>query len=361
MRPNPVRPVRDAFTLIELLVVIAIIAVLIALLLPAVQAAREAARRAQCVNNLKQMGLAIHNYLSAVGTLPMGGVTYSNRNFNSPCDAATMTGDKQTSFFCLILPYMEQQQVANAFNFDFPTAGAWGPSHGGRVNATSLLTAISSYICPSDLQQTPPPVPASSQNGYQQCSYAANAGTWNVLGYAYGCAVQGNVNYPGRIEYPGNGPFDKSTAYREADVWDGLSNTIFAGEYSRYVNDPVSWMNQWGRLQAFILGSPGSFAARGQTMACTLPRINANLKIPCLPGAELPDGTADDSDYKAWTLDPARYKEIGNFGFHGQHPGGANFLFGGGSVKFLKQTIDQRTYMGLGTRASGEAIGADAY
>src|SRR4029079_3768335 len=100
----PMKRVRG-FTLIELLVVIAIIGVLIGLLLPAVQSAREAARRAQCVNNLKQMGLAIHNYLSAVGTLPMGGVTYGNYNFNQPCDAASATGAMGFSTQVMILNY----------------------------------------------------------------------------------------------------------------------------------------------------------------------------------------------------------------------------------------------------------------
>jgi prepilin-type N-terminal cleavage/methylation domain-containing protein/prepilin-type processing-associated H-X9-DG protein len=358
--PSLRRSAVRGFTLIELLVVIAIIAVLIALLLPAVQAAREAARRTQCVNNLKQIGLAVHNYLSSFATFPMAAITFNNADFNSPCDAPSMTGNKRFTFFSLILPSMEQQPVYNSLNFMLSAINAWGPTHGGRANATAFSTVISSFVCPSDLPQTPLPVPSVSQNAYTQCSYAVNVGTWNVVAYFYGCAVNGNVYYPGRIEYPGNGPFDKSTAYREASITDGLSNTIFVGEYSRFINDRVTWMNQWASWGNFVaISSPRTL--RGQGGACTLPRLNAGLMVPCSPGSGIPLGTFDDSDYKAWTLNPPLYKEVGNFGFHSLHPGGVNMLFGDGSVRFLKATLDQRVLMGLGTRNQGEAISADAY
>jgi prepilin-type N-terminal cleavage/methylation domain-containing protein/prepilin-type processing-associated H-X9-DG protein len=356
-----VRAVRRAFTLIELLVVIAIIGVLVALLLPAVQSAREAARRSQCVNNLKQIGLAMHNYLSAVNTFPMGGVTYSNANWTSPCTAATMTGPMGYSALDLLLPYMEQQPIFNAINFNFAVAGVWGSGHGGRTNSTAFLQRIASYVCPTDLEQIPFQVPTQSQNAYQQTSYVVNAGTWNVVAYFYGCQAHGNVNYPGRIEYPGNGPFDKSTAYRESQIRDGLSNTIFAGEYSKYLNDPDPVMNFYNRVGNFLSNAGNGDTLRGQGLAMCVPNINAPLLVPCWWGAQIPDGTADDSDYKNWLINPAQYKNVGNFGFHSLHPGGCNMLFGDGSVKFLKASTSQQTLMALGTRASNEAISSDAY
>jgi prepilin-type N-terminal cleavage/methylation domain-containing protein/prepilin-type processing-associated H-X9-DG protein len=356
-----VRAARRAFTLIELLVVIAIIGVLIALLLPAVQSAREAARRSQCINNLKQMGLAIHNYLSATNVFPMGGVTYGDYNFNQPCTGATATGPMGYSTQDLILPYMEQGPIFNAINFNVAVAGAWGPTHGGLVNSSAFLMRVASYVCPTDLEQIPYAVPTQSLNAYQQTSYAVNVGTWNVIAYFYGCAAHGNVNYPGRIEYPGNGPFDKSRAYREAEVRDGLSNTIFMGEYSKYLNDPDPVMNFYNRVGNFLSAAGNSDTLRGQGGATTVPNINAPFLVPCYWGTQLPDGTADDSDYKAWLANPAQYKDVGNFGFHSLHPGGCNMLFGDGSVKFLKASTAQQVLMGLGTRAGNEAISADAY
>ena len=132
---------RQGFTLIELLVVIAIIAVLIALLLPAVQSAREAARRAQCTNNLKQVGLAVHNYLDVHGRLPIGRGTRPARPY-------TVLSRYNYSGFSMILPFMEQSPIFSAINFDLTMTVQDG-------NTTAMATVISSYLCPSDTQQTP--------------------------------------------------------------------------------------------------------------------------------------------------------------------------------------------------------------
>ena len=137
---------RRAFTLIELLVVIAIIAVLIALLLPAVQAAREAARRIQCVNNMKQLGLAVHNYHDVNNGLPPGRI-WSNSGFPT-----IFAGQQNTTWFCLMLPMFEQGNLANAFNYSL---GSEGPSSTGDVggyiaNSTVAATKIAIFQCPSD-------------------------------------------------------------------------------------------------------------------------------------------------------------------------------------------------------------------
>src|SRR4051812_45828242 len=139
---------RPGFTLIELLVVIAIIAVLIGLLLPAVQAAREAARRAQCVNNLKQLGLALHNYHDTVGAFPLGRFTNSSDSF-SP--------------FARILPFMEQSNAFAAANFDVPWSNA--------INLTATQTKIATFLCPSDSQVGTIP------NGWGGTNYRSNEGT----------------------------------------------------------------------------------------------------------------------------------------------------------------------------------------
>ena len=158
------KPLRG-FTLIELLVVIAIIAVLIALLLPAVQAAREAARRTQCVNNLKQMGLAIANYESAQSTLPPGAMQYVY-----PGPDPLGVGTRSHTMWSLILPYMEQGVLANSINFGVPANGA--PYM--YMQSTVWLSKVAAYICPSDLPQAAQI--SGSGNFYSQSSYAGMSG-----------------------------------------------------------------------------------------------------------------------------------------------------------------------------------------
>ncbi len=163
--PSRRRTTARGFTLIELLVVIAIIAVLIALLLPAVQSAREAARRAQCVNNLKQMGLAIHNYQSANGSFPMGLFWVAEPGGSWSLQAGAGSHAFGFSFFAMMLPFMEQSNIYNAINFSIPAGGHPGNGTGylggninsGMINRTGLIAQINSFICPSDLQQTPLP------------------------------------------------------------------------------------------------------------------------------------------------------------------------------------------------------------
>src|SRR5262249_3851998 len=134
---------RRGFTLIELLVVIAIIAVLIALLLPAVQAAREAARRSQCVNNLKQIGLALHNYESGNGAFPPGNVT-ARRGYTDP----TLSQWTSWSPHAMLLPYLEQTALYNAANFSLACCQDAPEAH--QTNLTVILTRVSGFLCPSD-------------------------------------------------------------------------------------------------------------------------------------------------------------------------------------------------------------------
>lgn len=357
------------FTLIELLVVIAIIGVLVGLLLPAVQSAREAARRSQCINNLKQIGIALNTYESALGSFPPGAVYYNPTDAGSFCSG--IHASREFGALAHVLSQMEQSNVYNAINFDLSsggTSGYWGGIPAGPINQTGLGTRINSYVCPSDSHTVPDP---SSLVPSSQTSYACSAGTWNIVAYFSGPECwQQDV---------GNGAFDDLASYRAADMTDGLSQTIFVGETARFRRDPDLQFNQWSRpgyFQVSLAFDPSGMTYRPQGFAFMVPRINA----PMMPGDygggmgpsgasstpgpnALPPGTAwpDTSDYKAWELNVPKYKEYGQWGFRSNHPGGANFLFGDGSVRFLKESIDLATYRALGTRGSSDLVSGDAY
>jgi prepilin-type N-terminal cleavage/methylation domain-containing protein/prepilin-type processing-associated H-X9-DG protein len=329
---------RLGFTLIELLVVIAIIAVLIALLLPAVQAAREAARRAQCINNLKQIGLAIYNYESSQGSYPMGNYTYNNQCVNMQHDMLTF-----------LLPYIEGTNSYNAVNFALPSWNATAALPGGAVNFTGLNAKVNSFICPSDAGYNY--TATAGGNTYTWTSYAGNAGTFDIFHYWYGCTASNNVG--AAPEIAPNGPFGKLYTYKIADITDGTSNTIFVGETARFKNDPDTNFNQWTR-PGWYGSALCSGCTRPQGLALVISSINAPFISPELPavGWYATPGL--------WNNNPA-YLNMGQWGFRSAHPGGANFLMGDGSVKFLKSTTNYVTYYALGSRGQGEVTSADSY
>jgi len=340
------------FTLIELLVVIAIIAVLIALLLPAVQSAREAARRAQCVNNLKQVGLALHNYHSSNDTFPPGAIMGQE----SPLDCSI--GNKQHSVFTMLLPYMELTTLYNAVNIVQP-AGGGAPIP--AIQQTAWTTQVSSFICPSDSQQVSNI--SGSGNFYSQSSYAAMAGTMDIWRWYCGCppGIDGFYCF-GSINLRPTGMFGYNYGFKMAAVTDGTSNTIAVGETSRFLNDPNNTFNGWNRANWF--GGGGLGTTRPQVMASSIPTINAGLQVP-----EYDQNWVADPFFWQWLNgDPTtnapdpNFTGQGQFGFRSQHPGGANFLFVDGSVRFLKQTINlMQVYRPLSTRNTGEIISADSY
>ncbi len=353
---NPPRA-RRAFTLIELLVVIAIIAVLIALLLPAVQAAREAARRSQCVNNLKQISLAMFNYESTNGTFPIGAAVNSPTDVD--CNSPYHYG-RGWGALALVLGFIEQGNKYNSLNFQWSadySFVAGGSFDAAAVQYTVMSSVIATYVCPSDL----PFVYSNNRsqmgtiNFFSPTSYFPSGGTWNTIAYYDGPGCWQND--------PGNGAFDDSTSYPLSNFTDGTSNTIMLGEVARFKNEvmtgPGAKFNQWSFFGFFgsALFPTGN---RPQGLMFEVPMINA----PAVDGALPPgcDAPCQD-DYRMWSL-PAQaplYKYYGAYAFRSNHPGGANFSFADGSVKFLKQTINQVTYMGLGTRATGEVISADQY
>jgi prepilin-type N-terminal cleavage/methylation domain-containing protein/prepilin-type processing-associated H-X9-DG protein len=334
----------EGFTLIELLVVIAIIGVLIALLLPAVQAAREAARRAECTNNLKQIGLAIASYESAHGSYPPGAINFV---YNRPDPATRQT--RQHTMFSFLLPHLEQAPVHNAINFELPAANIPPFAAAGLAQQTAFGGRIRTYICPSDETQARSVTPAGS--AYSQGSYAGMAGTVNC--------VEWRIGTPAHDDYEGNGVFVPAYTYRPAQVRDGLSGTIFVGEMSRYADDPEIYLHHWNRY-ANYLSSVSPTVGRANALATGVPRINAPVQLTDPPGY---GSTTNRDPVPPWGLynwmhNPELY-ERGQFGFRSLHPDGANFLFGDGSVRFLKQTVSPRVYQGLSTRARGELVSGD--
>lgn len=300
------RPRRKGFTLIELLVVIAIIAILIALLLPAVQQARAAARRSQCKNNLKQLGLALANYESTFRILPPGRLGCDGIN-NGPCQGNPNFTRVGLSAFVLLLPQLEETGLYNQFDFDDI---AWGQgSTWVAANATALRARPEVLVCPSDDSE-----PTVTSNGIEVAtgSYALVHGT---LGPSNGISANMKVF--------NTGPFNYKTPYYYRDIIDGLSNTIFIGEVTdAHTNLSMNIWTQAGRHES------------------------------CLRTAENPVNTEPGTGI---TTSP--YGVPLNGAFSSEHAGGAQFLFGDGHVSFLSENLSLITYRALATREGMEVVG----
>ncbi len=301
---------RLGFTLIELLVVIAIIAILIALLLPAVQQAREAARRTQCRNNLKQIGLAIHNYESTFTRLPSAG---QGTNFTASGPTTTFGPH---SLFSQILPNLEQSNTFNQFDFNFAY-------NGSPANIAAAKQSIPAFICPTNAWRPN----AVDGEGFGCTDYAA---TYYVdLDPATGLGDR-NLRVEGSLT---------SSWTRIADVTDGLSNSIFIVEDSGrdermqpghvYI-DPVD-----GQLRRFWRWAEPDNAI-GVSKG-----VNNN-KSPQNGPASCPWSTNNCGPFE----------EIFSF-----HTGGANVLLGDGSVRFLNESLDMTLLRALVTRSGGEVVG----
>ena len=334
----------SGFTLIELLVVIAIIAVLIALLLPAVQAAREAARRALCVNNLKQIGLALHNYHDSNNVFPTASQQYNSSDLS--CDNGGNGWPNSHGMFTAILPQLEQQTVFNAVNFNFQAAGGSG-QYGvtpGDLQVTGLQITLNTLICPSEASQM---TYRSNDWPTSMTSYAGVSGYYDVIRWWYGCPTF----------IPPDGMFAFQYYYSINAIRDGTSNTMFVGETSRFKADPDDWANAW--TPVIWWGSSLSGVSRIQGFATTAPKPNADMQVP-----DPNPSYSFTGDVDSWVFDPdpsINARNAGQFGFRSQHPGGVNFVFGDGSVKFIKNSINLTTYRTLATKDKGEIASADSY
>ncbi len=321
--------IRRAFTLVELLVVIAIIGILVGLLLPAVQAAREAARRMQCSNNVKQLGLSFHNYESSTKSFP---INYATRGILGFPNTGPGIANSGRSWMQMILPYIEQTNLYN--NIDF-TVGLQPKSSAATTpvgkNRLVAATVIPTFLCPSDdsneggllagrsdLNETAAP----ADKWAVTCYKASSGSNWNAglfrwtdpagknAGQADGlnrgngviCSNQTNVNAPTKIGH----------------LTDGTSNTFIVGEAMPGWTNWNWWYNP---------------------NACT-----ATVSIPLNRVLKVPKNLGD------W----------GNtYGFASRHTGGAQFGFGDGSVRFVSENIDTATYRALATISSGEVISGE--
>jgi len=330
---------RRGFTLIELLVVIAIIAVLIALLLPAVQAAREAARRSQCVNNLKQLGIALHNYHDVTSSLPPSSLYNGN------------WGD--WSHYVMMLPYMEQAPLYNAINF-YITSGNWGASDGQAENTSASRATINTLLCPSDTDRL------TSANGHS--NYVGSSGSspdsFGTIG-----------GFNGIFIYTNSGR--KATGFR--DVIDGLSSTAAICERVKGVGTSSSnndSTNPTSMLSSIATPSPTNSPQAGYTACLALkPSVGGALLGVRASGQAWTVGYASTTRYNhvmlpntwscGYTGDGGGMQ--GMYTASSRHSGTVCLLLCYGSVRSIKSSIQNTVWWGLGTMANNEVLDQASY
>ena len=344
---------RRGFTLIELLVVIAIIAVLIALLLPAVQAAREAARRISCTNNLKQIGLALHNYITATEVMPPG-------RFNSH-----IAGHGNCwGAYSQLAPYLEQSGIYNSFNFNLPP----DTDVLQVANSTGFQAFLTTLLCPTD---SAPELITLSGVQFATHNYPLNTGS--------GYSVLQNPLTP--LVGAANGPFFENSRMTPASFTDGMSNTaavsetVRSGPTSTYLTDPLNVFLVTGNNST--TGPPISSDADYAALCLSLPPNTTQFQATKgvrwhygAPGHSLYNHLRPPNDKQpdcrgglphSTRSDPLWSWLSQNITTRSKHPGGVNTLMADGHCQFMKNSINVIVWQGLGSRNGGEVVSSDAY
>ena len=338
------KKLRAGFTLIELLVVIAIIAVLIALLLPAVQQAREAARRTQCKNNLKQLGLSLHNYESTFKRLPgnTGGRTANPANPIEWCCGAAGAPGRGLNFLVHLLPFIDQAPLYNSIDANNGVATDDAYLNGYPMNSTSnppyQNVLVKAFRCPSDTASDSQPYTNYSPCIGSQFMDPNNPNACGLYpGNVFALTPGTNGMAPGGAQNQGSPDGSQNSGIFSTqgftiafkDVSDGLSNTIFMGEVRPECSDHISDTGGWSSVNSLWMhtGAPINFDT-------------------CIGGANYQKTPCNNRNQ--WNT---------AMGFKSRHVGGAHFLMGDGAVRFLSENIDYMTYQKLGCRADGRVVG----
>lgn len=349
---------RSGFTLIELLVVIAIIAILVSLLLPAVQQAREAARRSQCKNNLKQLGIALHNYHDTHSAFPPGYVSFGTSDGTGPgwaaIDPDTWDAAPGWGWGTMILPYLEQGTVYESLDID---ATVWAPQ-----NAVAIQSKLDVFLCPSSTggddaftvrdAAADPLVIGGGQVVLGRSHYVANHGQescWGECGASLAgeiftdiySSTTATVTINGDVSKVADGPFYRNSFTRFRDVTDGTSNTIFIGEHSSALSEKT-WV---GVVPGAFTHPSFSSPENGEDAAATLTLVHAGPS-----GGEL-----DITGFPI--IHPVNFPTYHVGQMYSQHRGGGQVCMGDGSVRFISENINLFTFAELSSMGEGEVIG----